>query len=408
MEQPEQEELVSELETRVDRLRSLYEQYFMGIEKLEPGVPRKDVDRRIQILRKEQIRNTGLRFRFQMILQRYNTYQTYWQRICREIENGTFKRHMMKAQQRFAAEAKTGTRRKSIVPEAPDTDQSLAFDTIPPPAPGDAAILEDEDFAAFAELEDFGRVAKQKMADLDFGALEDPLARAPSSMSMPAVRPAAPPPAARSPAPVGTAAPPALPPSTPKMQPAAASAAPPGGRVWRKAAPAEPRQNAPSPPAATAPRPGPPPVPTARPPLSSQAPIARPPSANATARPPIPNATARPASAPMAAAAPTAPAAPKAPAAPTAPRPPPATAAPKPAPRPAAPADLPDERVRQLYAQYVETKRKQNESTAGVTYDNLAKSLRESSARLREKHGKTVDFEVAVKDGKTILKPVVK
>jgi hypothetical protein len=70
--------------------------------------------------------------------------------------------------------------------------------------------------------------------------------------------------------------------------------------------------------------------------------------------------------------------------------------------------ELADERVRQLYSQYVESKRKQNESTAGVTYDGLAKSLRESSARLREKHGKSVDFEVAVKDGKTILKPVVK
>ena len=69
----------------------------MGIEKLEPTVPRKDVDRRIHILRKEQIRNTGLRFRFQMIIQRYNTYQTYWRRICREIENGTYRRHVLRA-----------------------------------------------------------------------------------------------------------------------------------------------------------------------------------------------------------------------------------------------------------------------------------------------------------------------
>ena len=40
MEQAELENLVTELELRVDRLRSLFEQYFMGIEKLEPGVPR--------------------------------------------------------------------------------------------------------------------------------------------------------------------------------------------------------------------------------------------------------------------------------------------------------------------------------------------------------------------------------
>jgi hypothetical protein len=91
----------------------------------------------------------------------------------------------------------------------------------------------------------------------------------------------------------------------------------------------------------------------------------------------------------------------------SAPRPAP-PAAPPPAARPPA-GDLSDERVRQLYSQYVDTKRKQNESTASITYDNLAKTLRESSAKLKEKHaGKNVDFEVTVKDGKTILKPVVK
>ena len=49
MELVELENLVGELELRIERLRSLYDQYFMGIEKLEPGVPRKDVERRIQI-----------------------------------------------------------------------------------------------------------------------------------------------------------------------------------------------------------------------------------------------------------------------------------------------------------------------------------------------------------------------
>lgn len=90
--------LVDELETRLERLRALYDQYFMGIERMEPAVPRKDVERRFQTLRREQIRNTGLRFRFQMLLQRYNTYQTYWHRICRQIEDGTYKRHVARAQ----------------------------------------------------------------------------------------------------------------------------------------------------------------------------------------------------------------------------------------------------------------------------------------------------------------------
>jgi hypothetical protein len=64
--------------------------------------------------------------------------------------------------------------------------------------------------------------------------------------------------------------------------------------------------------------------------------------------------------------------------------------------------------VRQLYSQYVETRRKQNEPTAAVTYDAVSRSLRESSAKLQEKHGKAVDFEVIVRDGKAALKPIIR
>src|SRR5450631_1639823 len=70
----------------------------MGIERIEPAIPRKDVDRRIYVLRREKIRNTAKRFKLQTIISRYNTFQQYWQRICREIENGTYKRHVIKAE----------------------------------------------------------------------------------------------------------------------------------------------------------------------------------------------------------------------------------------------------------------------------------------------------------------------
>ena len=73
-------------------------------------------------------------------------------------------------------------------------------------------------------------------------------------------------------------------------------------------------------------------------------------------------------------------------------------------------ASLTDDRVRQIYTRYVDAKRANGESTAAVTYDALAKSLRDSSVKLRDKvgAGKSLDFEVTQKDGKTILKPVVR
>lgn len=305
MEPAEIEKSVGDLEVAVDRLRSLYEQYFMGIEKLEPTVPRKDVDRRIYALRKEQIRNTAQRFRFQMILQRYNVYQTHWQRICREIENGTYKRHLLRAERRFGDDLQP-RKRPSAYPAAnakPSLDLARELAEL------------DEEFAP----------AREEQLDA----------------------------------------------------PGPASAQPRRGPVWRKVDPAPPRHSSPPPPLATASRPQTAPV----------APMA-PAPAPAPARAPAP--------APLRAAAPA-----PAPARAGAPAPPPAARAP-------GGEDLPEARVRQIYAQYVDAKRKGNESTAAITYEAVAKSLRESSAKLREKHGKSVDFEVAVKDGKAILKPVIK
>jgi len=99
----EVDQALEELESRIERLKALYEQYFMGIEKLEPLVPRKDVDRRIMILRREQVRNTAQRFKFNTLVQRYNSFQQYWARVAREIENGTYHRDVARAAARFGA-----------------------------------------------------------------------------------------------------------------------------------------------------------------------------------------------------------------------------------------------------------------------------------------------------------------
>ena len=65
--------------------------------------------------------------------------------------------------------------------------------------------------------------------------------------------------------------------------------------------------------------------------------------------------------------------------------------------------------MRQIYGKYVEAKRAAQESTAGITYERLAESLRTQAAKLREKNpSRSVDYEVVIKDGKTMLKPILK
>ena len=81
--------MLSDLEHKIDRLRVLYEQYFIGIERAEPLVPRKDVLRTFAALQHIQIRNTALRFRYLNLLRRWKLHAERWDKVLREIENGT-------------------------------------------------------------------------------------------------------------------------------------------------------------------------------------------------------------------------------------------------------------------------------------------------------------------------------
>jgi hypothetical protein len=103
---PDIGELLSELAVKIERVKVLYEQYFMGIEKIEPMVTRREVARALLLLQQQQIRNTGLRFKFNTMLQKWNIYITYWNRILREIDAGTYTRHLAKAKRAAEREGK--------------------------------------------------------------------------------------------------------------------------------------------------------------------------------------------------------------------------------------------------------------------------------------------------------------
>jgi hypothetical protein len=86
------EQVLNEFEQKLDRLKILYEQYFIGVEKREPLVPLKDVVRVMRQLEQVQIRNTGHRYRYRNLVQKLNVYRTYWSRTLREKELGTYHR----------------------------------------------------------------------------------------------------------------------------------------------------------------------------------------------------------------------------------------------------------------------------------------------------------------------------
>ena len=352
---------LEELETRVERLRALYEQYFMGFEKIEPAVPRKDVERRIYVLRREKIRNTGKRFKLQTIIQRYNTFQQYWQRICREIENGTYKRHVLRAERALA----------------PDAQLTIAARR------------------RFGKL-----IAAGAGEGITNAASEEPQAahpstRPPESMDEETNRP---PPLRRSevresiPMPAEEAPTQArrVPPAKP-VQPRPLSSKPPEGAQKFDSLELDmgflgswvppPPKPAPKVPPKAAPEPEPAPEPKAK-------------SSPQAAPPPKPKSSPR--------------AAPPPKAAPPARAVPPPKAAPP--PKPAAPSaqGLSDQRVRDLHEKLLAMKR-ENKEAGQISLENLSRSLRETESKLRAQHkDRRIDFDVVIRDGKAIVKPTVK
>ena len=97
-----QEEELQQLQQRAEELRVKYDQWFMAIEKREPGFLREQLERDIRRSKLHLTMRTSLRFKFQMFVARYQTYAQYWERVKREMEEGTFRRGFMSQQQRLA------------------------------------------------------------------------------------------------------------------------------------------------------------------------------------------------------------------------------------------------------------------------------------------------------------------
>ena len=100
------QQLLDELNEAIDKLRHSYEKYFAGIDRIEPQRDRQKVKRMINQLRAKRFNNTASRFRFQSLQARIVTFESHWNRICRQIEEGTYKRDLLRAKRHQAQHSK--------------------------------------------------------------------------------------------------------------------------------------------------------------------------------------------------------------------------------------------------------------------------------------------------------------
>ena len=92
------EGLIEEFSSKLETLRIRYEQYFVGAEKKPPTQLRMDVARIMRLFEQLNVTNSTNKFRIRTLTQKFTSYSTYWNRTLREIEDGTYKRHVAKAQ----------------------------------------------------------------------------------------------------------------------------------------------------------------------------------------------------------------------------------------------------------------------------------------------------------------------
>jgi len=91
------EEDLTILENKVKQLKLEYEQYFSGSRPREPQLLRGEVQKTIVRYTNQPIQNTAGRFRFNSINSRFQAFKRQWDSILRQIDAGTYKRHVFKA-----------------------------------------------------------------------------------------------------------------------------------------------------------------------------------------------------------------------------------------------------------------------------------------------------------------------
>jgi len=91
---------ITAFEKELDALILDYEQFFLGFLKVEPISRRRKVERIIRDLDNTFMGSATLKFRLQTIKNRFVTYREKWNRITRQIEEGTYVRDIMKAKRK--------------------------------------------------------------------------------------------------------------------------------------------------------------------------------------------------------------------------------------------------------------------------------------------------------------------
>jgi hypothetical protein len=122
---------LDDLEEEIELLKVAYERYFNGVDRIPPRREHDAVKLHLRNIERMRGGVTAMRFRMQSLKARIVTYEHYWTRILRQIEQGTFKRLLAvsnrreyEAQRRRVEEDGGQAAQSGVRPIAADAGQS--------------------------------------------------------------------------------------------------------------------------------------------------------------------------------------------------------------------------------------------------------------------------------------------
>ena len=85
------------LEHKLNGLKLDYERYFLGTRPREPVLLRQEIQKTVTIWANQPIPNAAIRFKFNSINARYQSMKRQWDTVLRQMEAGTYKRDVFRA-----------------------------------------------------------------------------------------------------------------------------------------------------------------------------------------------------------------------------------------------------------------------------------------------------------------------
>jgi hypothetical protein len=170
----ELEEELNALANDVERLRVMFQQYFLGVEKIPPEFQRAQLEKKIRESKLNEARKGVYKFRFLSLLQRLRTLEVYWDRMLRAIEQGKIQRGVPRDAGRPQEETEMPVRsNEPVMPKTPEkevtSDLLRLFQTFLEARRKIGQPVEGISFDAFVKsVEKQKEIHKQKLGVQDF------------------------------------------------------------------------------------------------------------------------------------------------------------------------------------------------------------------------------------------------